>query len=329
MNGMRFVNYIKSNIINITLIIAIIITGAMIANVNKRIGSFVEDRPKYHFYMVAPNLSDPFWQEVKKGADDAAKHYSVAYEFKAPRFNDPGEEKKFLNIAIASKVDGIVTHVPYNEDFTDVINTAVDEGIPVVTMENDAAASKRKTFVGVSNFLLGEEAARLINEAVGGKGKVAVIINSAQRDISSQNITVSGFKNAIAEKNYNGINIVDVYTSEMGILSAEDIVGRIIRNQPEVDAIYVTDASDTLGVAQAVVDYNKVGEIKIVGYGDSEDILDYINKGVIYGVVMNDPYKMGYNSIKSLVEIKEKNNVSAFIDTDLKIITKDDMTYAQ
>jgi ribose transport system substrate-binding protein len=82
-------------------------------------------------------------------------------------------------------------------------------------------------------------------------------------------------------------------------------------------------------VAQAVVDYNKVGEIKIVGYGDSEDILDYINKGVIYGVVMNDPYKMGYNSIKSLVEIKEKNNVSAFIDTDLKIITKDDMTYAQ
>ncbi|AEE97537.1 substrate-binding domain-containing protein [Mahella australiensis] len=325
---MRFVNYIKNNIINIILIIAIMITGAMITNVNKKIGSFVEDRPKYHFYMVAPNLSDPFWQEVKKGADDAAKHYSVAYEFKAPRFNDSGEEKKFLNIAIASEVDGIVTHVPYNEDFTDVINAAADDGIPVVTMENDAAASKRKTFVGVSNFLLGEEAAKLVNETMGGKGRVAVIINSAQRDISSQNITVSGFKNAIA-KNYNGINIADIYTSEMGILSAEDIVGRIIRSQPKVDAIYVTDASDTLGVAQAVVDYNKVGEIKIVGYGDSEDILDYINKGVIYGVVMNDPYKMGYNSIKSLVEIKKENNVSAFIDTDLKIITKDDIIYAR
>ncbi|MDK2903891.1 MAG: hypothetical protein PWQ93_1810 [Clostridiales bacterium] len=325
---MRFINYIKENIINIALIIAIMITGAMITNVNKRINSFVEDRPKYHFYMIAPNLSDPFWQEVKKGADDAAKHYSVAYEFKAPRFNDPEEEKRFLNIAIASEVDGIVTHVPYNEDFTEVINTAADEGIPVVTMENDAAASKRKTFVGVSNFLLGEEAARLVNDATGGRGNVAIIINSAQRDVSSQNIAISGFKSAIA-KNYKNISIADIYTSEMGILSAEDIVGRIVRSQPKVNAIYVTDASDTLGVAQAVVDYNKVGEIKIVGYGDSEDILDYINKGVIYGVVMNDPYKMGYNSIKSLVEIKEENNVSAFIDTDLKIITKDDMTYAQ
>jgi len=328
MMDMKLVNFIKTNAINIALVIAIIMTFGLAAYIDSKSRPLIADKPKYHFYMIAPSMADPFWQEVKKGADEAAKAYGVAYEFKAPNFTDPTVEEKYLNIAIASKVDGIVAYVTYNDDMNDVIDDATEAGIPVVTMENDVPSSSRKTFVGVSNFMLGEEAAKLVNEATRGAGSVAIIINSSQHDIANQNITISGFKSAI-DKQYSGLNISGIYTSELGILSAEDIVGKIINSQPKVSAIYVTDSSDTLGVAQAIVDYNKVGEIKIVGYGDSDEILDYIDKGVIYGVVMTDPYKMGYNSIKSLVDIKENQNVSSFIDTDLKIITKGNLSYAR
>lgn len=82
---------------------------------------------------------------------------------------------------------------------------------------------------------------------------------------------------------------------------------------------------DTIGTAQVIVDFNKVGDIAIVGYGDTADILRYIDKGIIYGTVMSDPYRIGYESVKSMVEIKEKNNVSTFVDIGVNVITKDNV----
>ena len=116
------------------------------------------------------------------------------------------------------------------------------------------------------------------------------------------------------------------YTSKMGILSAEEITQSIINSGESVNAIFTTNSVDTLGSAQLIVDRNKVGSVILVGYGDTINILRYIEKGIIYGTVMSDPYKMGYESLKALNDIKEKNNVSTFIDTGVKVITYDTLS---
>ncbi|MCJ7689285.1 MAG: sugar ABC transporter substrate-binding protein, partial [Clostridiaceae bacterium] len=64
-------------------------------------------KPKYHFYFIAQNSVDPFWTEVIRGVQKSAKDNNVAVEFYAPRFNDPNEELKHIDIATLSKVDGI------------------------------------------------------------------------------------------------------------------------------------------------------------------------------------------------------------------------------
>jgi ribose transport system substrate-binding protein len=83
-------------------------------------------KPSYHFYLVAQNSVDPFWKEVQKGAEDAAKYYNVAVEFNAPKFNNLDEELEFLDIAVLSKVDGIITHVSYDGDF----NKRLERSLP-------------------------------------------------------------------------------------------------------------------------------------------------------------------------------------------------------
>ena len=279
-------------------------------------------KPQYHFYFIGQNAVDPFWKEVKKGIEGAGKQYNVVVEYNAPRFNNPEDEIKFLDIAITSNVDGIITHVSNGPDFTRLINDAYEQGIPLITIENDDKNSNRNAFVGTNSFLLGKEAAKLMIEATNGKANIAIIVsNEFELDAVSQNLKINGFLSTI--KDYPNMMVMSTYTSKMGILSAEEITQSIINSGEGVNAIFTSNSVDTLGSAQLIVDRNKVGSVILVGYGDTDDILRYIEKGIIYGTVMSDPYRMGYESLKALIDIKEKNNVSTFIDTGVKMITYD------
>ena len=319
----RLAYYINKHAILI-LMILICITSGFLFWVQREEANVFISKPRYHFYLIAQNSVDPFWKELKLGLEAAAREQKVVVEFNAPRFNNPQEELRFLDIAVTSEVDGIITHVSSDSDFTELINKAVGKGIPVVTLENDDKDSDRNSFVGTNSFELGKAAAELMIMATAGRANIAVIVsNDLELDSTIQNLKMNGFLSTL--KGFPEMKVVRTYTSKMGILSAEEITQQIISGQDNINAIFTTSSVDTIGSAQLVVDRNKVGSIAIVGYGDTEDILRYISKDIIYGTVMSDPYKMGYESINALIDIKEKNNVSTFIDTGVKVITKENV----
>jgi ribose transport system substrate-binding protein len=301
--------------------VLICLTSAFLFWIQREEAKVFISKPRFHFYFIAQNSVDPFWKEVRQGLESAAKEHKVVVEFNAPRFNNPQEELRFLDIAVTSDVDGIITHVSSGTDFTDLINIAKGKGIPVVTIENDDKNSERNAFVGTNSFQLGKAAAELMIKATGGRANIAVIVsNDMELDSTSQNLKMNGFLSTI--KDYPNMKVINTYTSRMGILSAEEITQTIVSSDDSINAIFATNSVDTIGSAQLIVDRNKVGSIAIVGYGDTEDILRYISKDIIYGTVMSDPYKMGFESLEALLDIKEKNNVSTFIDTGVKVITK-------
>ncbi len=276
--------------------------------------------PQYHFYMILQNSVDPFWQDVRQGALDAAKDSNVAIEFRAPQFNNNEEERKYIDIATLSRVDGIITPAVDNPDFIALINNATAQGIPVVTIEDDAKDSRRQAFVGSNSFMLGAKAGKLLNDAVHGKARVAVIMSSElEKDASTQNMIMNGFLSAF--KAAPGIEVAKVYTPKMEILSTEEIAQAVLR-QPDINAVFCLDAINTAGVAQSIVDFNKVGKITVIGYGITPEITSYIEKGVIYGSVVGNPYKIGYDSVKSMLEIKQHNNTSAVTDTGVQSVDK-------
>lgn len=282
-------------------------------------------KPRYHFYFIAQNSVDPFWNEVMKGVQKSAEDNNVVVEYNAPRFNNPEEELQFMNIAVISKVDGIITHVPGGIGFTGAIDKAYDKGIPVITVENDDSESKRYAFAGTNSFELGREAARLLIEATDANANVAVILNGdLEQDAIEHNLKMNGFISTLKE--YPNMKIVATYTSKMGILSAEEITQKIIDSGEGVNAIFTASSADTLGSAQLIVDRSRVGKIVLVGYGNSEEILRYIDKEIIYGTVASDPYKMGYESVKALVDVKDKKSIPSFIDTQVKVITKKNLS---
>lgn len=319
----RLIYHINRHAILI-LMVLICLTSGFLFWIQREEAKIFISKPRFHFYFIAQNSVDPFWKEVRRGLEAAAKENKVIVEFNAPRFDNPQEELRFLDIALTSEVDGIITHVSSSSEFTSLINKAKGKGIPVVTIENDDKNSERNSFVGTNSFQLGKAAAALMISATGGRAQIAVIAsNDSELDSTSQNLKMNGFLSTI--KDFPEMKVVKTYTSKMGILSAEEITQTIIGGTDDINAILASNSVDTIGSAQLIVDRNRVGSIAIVGYGDTEDILRYISKDIIFGTVMSDPYKMGYESLKALIDIKEENNVSTFIDTGVKVITKENI----
>jgi ribose transport system substrate-binding protein len=316
----------------IILVLVTIVTGSIIFSISysRKIDRMVMDAkgsmfsskkpPRYHFAIILHNTDEPYIKDVERGLRDTANSLNTAIEINYSNgVDDYKDAIKYINIAIDSKVDGIITHAYNTEEFQKLIDKAEENKIPVITLDADLSTSKRSAYVGTNGFETGSKAGQLVAEALSGKAKVAIILESLEGN-GNGSLKLDGVNNGI--KSYKDIKIETVKVSDAGILAANDVTQEILNNYPEVNAIVCTSSKDTIGAAQLVVDFNRVGDITIIGYDSTPEILSYIQKGVIYGTIVPGAYKIGCDSIKTLVSLKDNGRVSAYIHTDSIIITK-------
>lgn len=307
-------------ILLVTLYIYYNINNALASLDNNAGLSVPEKEPAYHFAMICENVEDSFWLSIKKGVEQASKEFNVAVEFNWSGGSSTGEQSKHMDMAIASKVDGIITYVWNEEQAGEMIDRSVEQNIPVVTISSDAKNSKRAAFVGVNTYSYGTQLGRMLLAAIGEKGDVVVLVsNNHIGGTVVQNLTISGMKDAL--KNYPDINIITIEYNQSDVLGIEDMTKDLLTNRPELNAIVCTNARDTAVVAQRLIDLNKVG-YSIVGYGDTPEILRYIDNGVVYGTVTASHEQMGYNAVRALYDIKRNGRTSAYFTVDTSLITK-------
>ncbi|MFZ5989618.1 MAG: substrate-binding domain-containing protein [Bacillota bacterium] len=294
-----------------------------LTNVDQNTGIIIPDRePVYHFAMICENVDDPFWLSIKKGVERASKEFNVAVEFNGPNVANIEEQRKYLDIAIASKVDGIVTYVWDEKETGQLIDRGINRGIPVVTVGTDAKTSMRAAFVGVNTYDSGVHLGRMLIAATGDQGEAAILVSNNQiGGRLAQGLLVSGIRDAVS--NYPEINIKTIEYNNL--LDLEDVIKNLLANKPNLDTIICTAARDTTVVTERLIDLNRVG-YNIIGYGDSPEMLRYIDKGVIFGTVTADLEQMGYDTIRALMDIKEKGRTSAYFKVDTRLITKENIS---
>lgn len=279
------------------------------------------EQPLYHFVMVCKNIKDPFWMSVKVGVEKAAKEFGVGVEFVGPDIENSDLQLKYLDIAIASRVDGIVTYCPDQDKTKLLIDKAVQNGIPVVTIQTDCKKSLRSSFIGENTYNFCFGLGKMLVNATNGVSNAVVIINSTNNDITSQSLMKSGIKDAIEP--YKRVNL-SIAETNSDIAGSEENIRNIISKYKDIDSIICTNEHDTLLVAQMLVDLNKVG-YTVIGYGESQEILRYIEKDVIFGTVTSNPEKMGYDSIKSILELRKNGRTSAYVPGTMQNITKNNV----
>lgn len=281
--------------------------------------------PKYHFAAIVHKSDEPYWNGILKGINQSAEINQTVIEINYTEGEDEyNDTLKYLDMAIISNVDGIITMGYDTPEFSNLIDKAFQRGIPVVTIDSDDPSSKRISFVTTNDFELGSKAGKQISQAFKGTANVAIILeNPEKKKNDNSSILISGFKDAV--ENNNNIKIKCVKTSASGILGAKDVLQDILNNYKEVNSIICTSSNDTIGIAEQLVYYNKVGDFTVIGYDDSDEILKYVQKGVVYSTLIPDPIKIGMKSVESLINEKERGSSTSDIYTDINVVNKDNV----
>jgi ribose transport system substrate-binding protein len=224
--------------------------------------------------------------------------------------------------AIAEKPAGIITFGA-EDSLLPVINKAIDEGIPVVTVDGDIKNSKRIAFVGTGNYNAGVLGGRKLGEVLGGKGKVVIL---TEPNISLHRDRYQGYQDGLAD--FPDIEIVQVGDTKADPILTIQIVSAILQKYPDLAGIGCTDAVGGAASAIAVEEAGLVGKVKILSMDRDRQVLEKIEKGIIEGTIVQKSALMPffalqiiYNMRHADIEITTDNKAAGLIAAPFMIDT--------
>src|SRR5215469_8373080 len=148
------------------------------------------------YYMIAANVQLPYWQTVANGFNKAAAQYGVTAKVVGPNTYDPVGELDALQQAVRANPKGILISVSDVGTLQRAIDTAVQNSIPLITMDSDAPATRRLYFIGTNNVEAGRLGGSRLAEKL-QKGNVAFFTIPGQPNLEDR---LRGFKEAINDQ---------------------------------------------------------------------------------------------------------------------------------
>ena len=137
------------------------------------VGCGAHDSDEYYVFISA-NLDVPYWKTAGTGFTRAAAQMQLRSDFEGPQNYDVNAEKEALDRAVQKKVSGILLSVADAKVLNASINQAIAAGIPVITIDSDAPASKRLFFIGTNNYQVGVTGGQRLAQELHGRGNVVV-----------------------------------------------------------------------------------------------------------------------------------------------------------
>lgn len=317
----------------IFLCIIIVLTGTSIIYFQNALKVKQQDNVEYkayekHYAFIVDDRSDAFWNEVYSSAKEEAEKHNAYLELFGKELAVNYTKNQLLEIAIQSKVDGVIIEGDDTKELSNLINTAVQNEIPVITVLSDCSNSKRQCFVGINSYNIGQVyGEQVLQIAKDDKVDILVLINTYSNN-TIQNIMYAGIRHTLykdsqkrSELNLNVLNISNKSTFGM-----EETVRDIFMNERSIPNILIClDEVSTTSACQAAVDYNKVGEVNIIGCYTSETILNAIDKEIINSTISIDSKELGTYCISALNEYIKTGHVSEYMSADINLITSDNV----
>jgi ribose transport system substrate-binding protein len=251
------------------------------------------------YYLVATNVSLPYWETAIAGFKAAAAQDNVTAKIAGPDTYDPQGELAEFQKVVAAKPAGILVSVSDAAVMQPGIDAAVSAGIPVITIDSDAAASHRLYFIGTNNLEAGRLGGRRIIAKLGGKGNVVFFTLAGQPNTEER---LKGFKDAFAMQ--SGINITEVIDIKGDASVAFDRTQALLAQTgtKKIDAFVCLDSASGKLAADAI---KRTGDTsrELVAWDVNPDTLQSIKDGVIDATIVQKPFTMGYVGLKALDEI--------------------------
>ena len=250
--------------------------------------------PTEKYYLVAANIQNGYWQTAAAGFGSGAHLLGVPWELAGPDTYDPKAEAEAFRDVVAKKPSGILVSAADPNVMKDPIDAAIAQGIPVITIDADAPASKRLTFIGTNNYQAGLMGGRLLAERLQGKGNVVVYTMPGQTNLEER---LQGYRNILS--NHPGIKIVQIVDVKGDPRIAFDTTSQIIEGKSPPEAFVCLVSTPCEEVAD-VLDRKQISGKVLIAMDTEQNTLNWIKKGAIAATIAQKPFTMASFGIAML-----------------------------
>ena len=258
----------------------------------------------FELAMVIKETTNPYYNATLTGAKIAAKEIGGSANNYGPTQSSGQAQVELINNLADRHIPAIAIAASDPDAVVPAMKRAQKLGAKVVTFDADSAPDGRPFFVNQSTSdSIGRFGAKLLVEAMGPKGKVAIV--SAQPTAANQNAWIAAFRDEI--KKYPDIQIVDEVYGYDNEQKAFDATVALTTKYPDLMGIFAPTCPGLPAVARALESVHKAGAIKVSGNCVPSITGKYMLDGTIQGFYLWDPIKLGYvtyYAAKNLVEGK-------------------------
>ena len=228
-----------------------------------------------------------------------------------------------IDIAIAMGADGIILYPDGSSTLEASIEQAQDAGTPVVTILRDLSDSVRVSYVGVSNYQMGEQyGGWLLSLMNNGTSRVCLLQDSGDSENEIQLLftqTVQAVRNGSSDD--EKMELVTRSVDSTVDFDAEEVIRDILLDENRPDILICRNSVQTECAIQALVDYNLVGKVQVIGYYLTDTILAALRQDLIPVTMMIDTKALGQDCAQALGEYLDMERTSNYYNIRLDSIT--------
>jgi ribose transport system substrate-binding protein len=268
---------------------------------------------KIYIPLVSKGFQHQFWQAVKQGAENASRDLGVEINFIGPESESQVDKQmEMLQTELGKNPSALGFAALDSKAATPLLQQLQQNKIPVIAFDSGVDSDIPLTTVSTDNQAAAALAADKMAEAIGGSGKVAVIVHdqTSRTGIERRD----GFLNRI-KQNYPDIEVLEVQYGGGDHLRSTEIAKAVINGNPDLKGYYGSNEGSAIGVVNAVSELGLSGKIVVIGFDSGKLQLDAIRSGLMYGAVQQNPVLMGYKTVEAAVKALNGETLPKQIDS--------------
>jgi ribose transport system substrate-binding protein len=274
--------------------------------------------------VIPMGTTHEFWKAIHAGAKKAADELGVEIIWKGPlKEDDRNEQVQIVETMIDAGVDALILTPLDDRALMAPVAEAKARGIPTVIFNTALKGEDFIAYVSTDNWKGGVLAAQRIGELMQGRGKLILI--RIIEGVEGNRQREEGFLTTVRAQ-FPGITILSDnqfagITTETAYQTAENLLARF----HDVEAIFTPNESTTFGCLRALQDHGLAGKVIHIGFDSSKKLIEALENKELQGLVLQDPVRMGYDSVRVAVARLRGEPYQNRIDTGVFLATPENM----
>ena len=277
--------------------------------------------------VIPKGTTHVYWKSVERGAKEAGEEFGAEIIWKGPiKENDRAQQIQVVQQFVSQQVDGIALAPLDLKALVAPVKAAQQADVPVVILDSALDGKPGEdfvSFVATDNRVGGQIAGEYLASLLPDGGNVVLL--RYQVGSASTTNREAGFLDALSK--HENIKVVsDNRYAGATAGEAKTQALNMIDQVRAADAVFCPNESSTMGMLLALQQEGLAGKIKFVGFDASPPLVKALENGEIAGLVVQNPRKMGYLSVKTLIQHLRGEAVEPVIDTGAVLVTLENLS---